>query len=636
MIKILKVQRILTVLVLSFLTNACINNSKKEHSNSEVDKAYNNEYDSFKDVGQYWHLAMQIKPKKYWSITGLVPKLHKNELGHLELTKGIQYHLLCQSISGLVNRSVDQGKSDIGIWLYDHSEKETYIAAKQGLAKMGVQEYAQTTAIELVSETYTNVDGVKVQVKDLFNGYVLTDVENNPESNTVATVASHVHNAIIVDIRDKDYFDSLGFKMKYDASKKHTQDAWNEFKDKCNNNALVVMPLQTAEQREFAIKNNLFVINLNKQYNDASAGQNIALFEEVLQWLEPGAPVYGWEQGVGEHLFVDKISEAGNIMIPADWMYNLNLTSILYKNRQKGLAKILDPRTIDFKEIDKNYVSYHLSDGDNVQWMMNAFGGKQYYTHPEANTMKVAFGLPVDNLSMMAPDVLNYLFEKQAKNTSIVQTFGGGYNYADSFGLNRNRTESLKKLASSTAMHMRQHRVKVLSLMAKDVGSAKAKEAYKAYIKANNQLEGIIAVQYSPYAGGKGEIYWVTNTDGYDIPIVTVKYSLWNFGNVNKDYEGTPTYIANKLNSQVSTDTSNLFNLISIHAWSRFSKARVGNSELVENKLGPIIGPGVAKLNAAKLSSNFKLVNVEELIWRIRMHYKPKQTEKRLVLLNRK
>ncbi len=42
------------------------------------------------------------------------------------------------------------------------------------------------------------------------------------------------------------------------------------------------MPVQTGELREFAIKNNLFVLNLNKELGDAGAGQNISLLEEVL------------------------------------------------------------------------------------------------------------------------------------------------------------------------------------------------------------------------------------------------------------------------------------------------------------------------------------------------------------------
>lgn len=594
-------------------------------NNEEDASLYLEQYDPFMDKGQYWHPEMHVKPKKYWNVVEVIPVGSINELGQTEKIRGLQYHLLCQSLAGLANRAVEQGKSEVGVWLHDHSGKESYKVSKQALDNMGIKEQGMQSGLELARNDYGPDNGVALQLKDLFDGYVLTDVENNPESNIAASIASHVYNSIIVDVRDKQFYEEAGYEMTYDATTKTTQDAWNEFKDKCNNKALVVMPVQTGELREFAIKNNLFVINLNKEYNNPSAGQNLALFEEILNWLAPNSPVYGWEQGVDEDQFVDKVSESGNIMIPADWTYNTSLTSILYKERQAGLAKVLNPQFINFEEEGKKYVSYYLSDGDNIQWMMNGFDGSDFYTHPEANNMKMSFGLPVDNLSMIAPAMMQSLFERQSSKTSIVQTFGGGYNYADNLGETANRFESLKYISEATASHMRQHRVKVLALIAKDVRSAQAKEAYQAYVDANDQLIGIVAVQYAPYAGGEGDIFWVTNSKGYDIPVVTVKYSLWNFGNHNNEREGTPTYIANKLNSEAS---DNPFSLVSVHAWSRFSDIGASNDELGENSGEAIVGPGAAKLNADKLDENFKVVNAEELLWRIRMHYRPEQTTK--------
>lgn len=591
----------------------------------EETSLYLEQYDPFKDEGQYWHPEMKVKPKKYWNCVEVIPVGSRNELGQTEKIRGLQYHLLCQSLAGLANRAVEQGKSEVGVWLHDHSGKQSYKVSKQALENMGIREQGMQSGLELARNNYGPDNGVALQLKDLFDGYVLTDVENNPESNIAASIASHVYNSIIVDVRDKEYYEQAGYEMTYDATTKTTQDAWNEFKDKCNNKALVVMPVQTGELREFAIKNNLFVINLNKEFNNPAAGQNLALFEEVLSWLAPNSPVYGWEQGVGEDQFVDKISESGNIMIPADWSYNTSLTSILYKERQAGLAKVLNPQFIDFEEEGKKYVSYYLSDGDNIQWMMNGFDGSDYYTHPEANEMKMGFGLPVDNLSMMAPSMMQSLFEGQGSKTSVVQTFGGGYTYADNFGETADRVKNLRDISEATASHMRQHRVKVLALIAKDVRSAQSKEAFQAYVDANDQLEGIIAVQYSPYAGGEGDIIWVTNSKGYDIPVVTVKYSLWNFGDHNNEREGTPTYIANKLNSETS---ENPFSLVSVHAWSKFTDIGESRDELSENSGSSVVGPGAAKLNANKLDENFKVVNVEELLWRIRMHYRPEQTAK--------
>jgi hypothetical protein len=613
----------LHILVMCIVFFQACDTGNKKHKEQVNYYAENKE--TFKDEGQYWHLEMKVKPKRYWSCSEVVPKINKNELGHKELTKGLQYHLLCQSIAGLTNRAVDEEKSEIAVWLHDYSGKKSYRLIKETLENSGVEEQGMQTGIELATKSYQDKNGVKLSIKNLFDGYVLTDVENNPESNMVATVASHVYNSIIVDIRDRDFFEKSGYKMTYDASKKSTIDAWKEFKDNCSNKALVIMPVATGELRELAIKNNLFAINLNKEYNNSKSGQNVALFEEILKWLVPGAPIYGWEQDVSEDLFVDKVSEYGHIMMPADWVYNTSLASLNYKNRQKGSVKVLDPSTINFKEEGRKYVSYYLSDGDNVQWMFNGFYSDNYYTHPDAKATKMGFGLPIDNLSMMAPEMLQLLLEKQAPETSIIQTFGGGYNYADLYGKKADRTKNLNRIAKNIATHMKQRNAKILALMAKDVRSQSAMEAYQTYVNANDKLEGIVAVQYSPYAGGEGNIMWVTNTKGYHIPVVCVKYAIWNFGDINTQYEGNPTHIAKKLNSE---KTENPFSLISIHAWSRFTDIGASSNAIDENQLGEIIGAGAAKLNANKLNKVFKIVNAEELIWRIRMHYKPKQTLK--------
>ena len=84
--------------------------------------------------------------------------------------------------------------------------------------------------------------------------------------------------------------------MKYDARNKTTRNAWEEFKDKCNNEGLVLMPVNTGELRDFAIQHGYFVINLNSSYA-VPDGANKELLKEVLAWLAPGAPVYGWGTG---------------------------------------------------------------------------------------------------------------------------------------------------------------------------------------------------------------------------------------------------------------------------------------------------------------------------------------------------
>ena len=564
------------------------------------------EINSFVPDGKLYSMPeMKKKPRKFWTCTGVVSIDNRNSINETETMQGLQYHLLCQSLAGLTNRMVEEGKSDVAVWLYDHGGKASYKVSKQALEDMGICEQGVQNGLELACSDYESVDGLRVQLKGFFDGYVLTDVKNNPESGIVASVASHVYNSIIVDVRDKEYFEKAGYSMKYDATHKTTLDAWHEFKDKCTNEALVIMPVQTGELREFAIKNNLFVLNLNKKQGDPRSGQNVDLLEEVLAWLQPNVPVYGWEQGVSEDQFVARISKSGHPMIPCDWSYNHSLTSLLYTERQQPVqAQSFNPKFIDFGK-KRNYVSFFLSDGDNIQWMMQDFA-TSFYDVPEAIEVKMSYGLPVSTLSMMAPAQLHNLMNLRRDECSVLEMLGGGYYYIDTYSQNNNRNDNLKVAAERLAVSMRRYHVGLLGVMAMDVKSVASKEAYQAFVDANDRLEGIIALQYSPYAGGGGEVFWVTNKNGYDIPVITVRYSLWDRIH---EREGSPDFIASKLKAEAQVES---FSAICVHAWSRFE----GNAH----------GAAAARLCAGKLDGRFEVVNMQELVWRLRMSRHPEQT----------
>lgn len=564
------------------------------------------ETNSFVPDGKLYSMPeMKKKPRKFWTCTGVVSIDNRNSINETETMQGLQYHLLCQSLAGLTNRMVEEGKSDVAVWLYDHGGKASYKVSKQALEDMGICEQGVQNGLELACSDYESVDGLRVQLKGFFDGYVLTDVKNNPESGIVASVASHVYNSIIVDVRDKEYFEKAGYSMKYDATHKTTLDAWHEFKDKCSNEALVIMPVQTGELREFAIKNNLFVLNLNKKQGDPRSGQNVDLLEEVLAWLQPNVPVYGWEQGVSEDQFVARISKSGHPMIPCDWSYNHSLTSLLYTERQQPVqAQSFNPKLIDFDK-KRNYVSFFLSDGDNIQWMMQDFA-TSFYDVPEAIEVKMSYGLPVSTLSMMAPAQLHNLMNLRRDECSVLEMLGGGYYYIDTYSQNNNRNDNLKVAAERLAVSMRRYHVGLLGVMAMDVKSVASREAYQAFVDANDRLEGIIALQYSPYAGGGGEVFWVTNKNGYDIPVITVRYSLWDRIH---EREGSPDFIASKLKAEAQVES---FSAICVHAWSRFE----GNAH----------GAAAARLCAGKLDGRFEVVNMQELVWRLRMSRHPEQT----------
>lgn len=561
------------------------------------------------DCGQYWSIESHVVPKRYYVCFMSSPV---NDTENPNLRKGLPYTNMCQSLAGLVNRAVENKELDCAIWLKDPNNRYSYTLCKQELKKQG--------AVEEGKE-----DGIALLKSDLFfslvKGYVLTDVTNNPESSPVAAVAAHVYGAIIVDVRDKAAYDEMGLEMLYDARIKTTKDAWREFKDKCNNKSLVLMASLTNDMKDFAIVNSLFVLNIR---NDK--GHNWDLLNEVLDWLEPCSPVYGWED-LDEHSFVQKISEKGHLMVPCNYYVNMSLTSLNYSRKQKDLlVNVINPANRIYPENDTNkYVSYYLSDGDNVQWIFHIWYDG-WFKHGQAKDVKMAFGIPSTNLSMIAPPVYKNIVDHQGVENTLVENCGGGYIYIDDYAAKKDTQKELNALSNKVAAHMRQHRIKVLGLFTNDAKSEKAQNAYKTFIKANNSLEGVIVVQYVPYNGGHGETYWFPNSDGIEIPVITVRYTLWNFG-YNSNGQGTPAYVAKLLKDEQPD-----FSLIDIHAWSTF--ADIGNSDdiLGEAAKGNISGAGAAAMCQRRLPNNFKCVSLQEFIWRMRMKHNKEQTTKLLNL----
>jgi hypothetical protein len=600
------------IMVLLFLLISCSNsktiNDPGDITPDESKNSYFTIVDEPKNEGQYWSIESHVVPKGYYTCFINCPSKYSGD--EATLRKGRPYTNMCESLAGIVNKAVENKGCDYAIWL-EASSNRSYNICKDYFTSIGVNKLGEDDGISLLKS------GV---FSKLIKGYILTDITNNPESATYATVAAHVYNAIIVDIRDKAAYDTLGLTMVIDARKKTTLDSWAEFKDKCNNKSLVLMATGTSDMKDFAIANNLFYMNISNP-----DGNHWNLFHDVLDWLAPCSPVYGWEK-LDEHSFVQPITERGHLMNPCDYFMNMSLTSLNYTKRQDGaLANVINPANRVYSNNDNNkYVSYYLSDGDNIQWIFNSWYDG-WFKNVQSSAMKMAFGIPSTNLSMIAPSVYKFILDNQNAENTLVENCGGGYIYIDSYGNKRDQNQCVSSLAKKVAANMRQHRIKVLGLFTNDAKSESAKKAYETFIKANNLLEGIIVIQYYPYNGGHGTVYWYKNSDGIEIPVITIRYSLWNFGKNNSNGQGTPAYVASLLQNDQPD-----FSLIDVHSWSSF--ADIGNSNDLTAEATTSgankSGASAAALCQRRLPSNFKCISLQELIWRMRMKHNKEQTTK--------
>ncbi|MDR3194056.1 MAG: hypothetical protein LBT76_02025 [Tannerella sp.] len=576
--------------------------------------AYADLYDPVTDAGQYMLPALNRTPKCCWDL--------------VVEGSNLKDYLLATSLTGLTARALQQGKTDVAIWMvHPIDSRIAYREERASLESRGCRFLDKASPLQLATESFEPVDGIPVTLKNLFDGYILTDLQTNPESGAVAVTASHVYNGLIVDRQDRALFEKAGYKLLYDASGKNVRDAWNEFHDRCEKTGLVIMPNDTWQLRDIAIQNGWFFMNMYPVPHDAGQGEYWDLYETVCRTLQSHHLIYGWEAGKhSEREINETASRNAQASAVNDWFYNACLTGADYRNRQEPvLARTLDPKTVDYSK-NKRLVSFFLTDGDNNQWMMGGFI-EDWYDLPESAASKVAFGIAATTLPQMAPAAFKYILEHQPENCTLLEVQGGGVYYSDTYANERDRQKDLREKVRLTSAYMRQHRIKMVGLMANyEVGSPEAMEAYRLFAEENDQLEGILAYQYTPYAAGAGDIFWVTNKKGYDIPVITIKYSLWNEPHL-REREGTPKYIAGCLDRDRNNPE---FNLVCIHAWSQFADLGKDCDELAETKDGSIRGPGVAGLLEQHLDDSYEVVSLEELIWQIRMKHRPEQTKRYL------
>ena len=56
-----------------------------------------------------------------------------------------------------------------------------------------------------------------------------------------------------------------------------------------------------------------------------------------------------------------------------------------------GRVRVTDPTRINYGDA-RHYMSFYMSDGDNVQWMFNGFDNETYFGSPRAAEAKMTSG----------------------------------------------------------------------------------------------------------------------------------------------------------------------------------------------------------------------------------------------------
>ncbi len=545
----------------------------------------------------------------------------------------LAFQMMVQSVAGLAAKAVNEGKGDELVWVGngDGDLERWYIrllAQHPGIAKPG-----ELRPWDLVD---------RFAKRGIIKGYILYRADTSPGDNNsdrpgmdcsvnVATSMAGLLNGIIVDEQLERKARSHGLKLLLDVRAKTQQWCFQNYQDQFNRRLLCFQDPRKPHARDLAIAQSVFTTYGNDEPT-ASA----------MAWLEPLSPILGENCG-DEFEKTDLSTGYGDIQTATDW--SLNLPVLMAESEKLDLPKIkrFDPAKIDWSD-SRSTVAFVESDGDNVQWLEgNVFGNQSYWSNPKRGQIPFGWSCSFDQLAQLCPQAMGYALATCTANDAFIE-WGGGYYYPDRFASQRtNRWELLGLQARRTWELMEKSNERIIGFNFSEIRSPEAHKACEVFAAQTDGLLAIFAYQYSPYEAGAGEVFWASDRNGNEVPVITARYSIWEHSNT-REHAGTPAKVAREIRQTVDEITPGQpprNDWVIAHAWSYFKKAP-GSDDDAENMpqenaaaAGGMRGYTPVTWCAERLPASIRVVNPDELAWRVRMQHNPAQTKELMEQLQR-
>lgn len=496
--------------------------------------------------------------------------------------------LLLNSLSGLVARACSAGKTNEMVWI-SLSNGPSYDEWQARFLK-----YTGAAKVEGAMKVWDLVE----RYKPLLKGYVLCRAdtaqrplyEGKPASTSVnvATALSSVLEGVVIEESLEEQAKAHGLELLLDARDKDEQWLWDNYDARFSRGVLGRQDPKSFVNRDAIVAMQAMV-----------AGRVDDVYERALSVLRPGSPMLGWGIGL-EDAQTGPCSRHACFQTATNWCVNLPLLSSGKTGMDYPVQPFPKPADAALTPDDNTrYVSFILSDGDNVQWLMLNFckgeEAAQFWACPDRGKMPFGWTIPAADLLQLCPYTLDYLRETATSHDNFV-LLGGGYYYPDWFGQEYdNPREMLAAQARRTALYMSKCGLTTLLVNVQDWDSKEAVAAYETYADEIPALDALFVIQYAPYTGGAGEIRWMNRKMGRSLPVISCRNALW-CGRGSDPREGTPSRVAKMLNEWAArpiTKPEDRFAWVIIHAWSWFKQGNAPADEEVDQNAP--VQPGVAR-----------------------------------------
>jgi len=510
-----------------------------------------------------------------------------------------------QSLAGLAAQAVNEKRGDELVWVDDGNPniniwRTNFLAAHPDV-------HLATSDLWTLLGRYADGRFVK--------GYILYKSDS---SLAVATSLAGILGGVIVDEQMQPAAQAHGLKLLLDARDKSPSWCFESYKGRFNRRLICLQDPTKPHLRDLAIAQRVFT--------DYGADATI---RRVVEWIDPLSAALGWNGG-DEFGNTDLLTRFGDFQTGTDWCMDLTVT-------MAGAEAVQPMKIPPFPGIAwsdrRSGVCFIDTDGDNSEWWIGNFvRNTNYWADPRRGAMPFGWSCCFAHLTQICPYAIDYALKTRSTNDSFVEA-GGGYFYPDRFGMARsNRWELLAEHTRQTWARMKKTNSRLLSFNFSQCDSPDARRACQVIADQTDGLLAILAFQYYPYEGGAGKVYWVRDSNGLDVPIITARYSIWEHSN-QRDRSGTPAKIAREIQQAIAgAGDQPRYDWVSVHAWSAFKQAP-GVDEEAENMPqehaedhGGARGFAPALWCGQRLPSSIRVITPEEMALRIRMAHSPAQT----------
>lgn len=372
--------------------------------------------------------------------------------------------------------------------------------------------------------------------RDAFDGAILCDVADR--SLNVAFSLAGVRRALVLDASLEKRAKQLGLRLEADVRAQDEVSAYQRWRPLFARGLLAEQPpAKPLPLRDLLVARGAFV------FSDVSPERRTDFVRE----LGPQGIVLGW--GKNEFEFVRDVSRGGGAAVPSDWALNLSALALL----DTDIPARPRPPTPAPVQPGERIIAFVMSDGDNVQWLLNSFTeeGRGWWASPRRGRIPMTWEM-APLLAELAPRVLAWFYSRATAGGGddfVAGPSGHGYFFP---GVAGRDLPALAQQAARASLRAQLPFVTVLN-------AGGSMDDARAFL-AQPGVHGVLYKDYAPYNREKGRILW---QDGK--PAVSHRFLLWQ-----PQPENSPEGVARAV-AALPADPANdpgSYALVNVHAWS--------------------------------------------------------------------